>query len=162
TTATEKQALALTLVPAGNLDAEVPLGGGLTLTFEAAAQVGSGAALVLRPDDNPVVLVDAYDSAVAFAGGRFVAAVSHRPGAVDGAGGPGLTGALRLGAEAASGGVEVFVELHVERVPLVVTPPAEDGLLSQLMPSGGVVVPVSWTLRWSNSGLRFTGAAGLE
>ena len=67
-----------------------------------------------------------------------------------------------LGAEGTAGGVEVFAELHVERLPLVVTSAKEDGLLSRLMPAGGVPVPVAGTLRWSKHGLHFTGAAGLE
>ena len=45
-TATEKQAMALTLVPEGELLTEVSLGGGLIVRFEASEQV-LGAALVL-------------------------------------------------------------------------------------------------------------------
>ena len=172
--AAENQALVVTLAPGGALDQEIPLSDTLALSVEGATEIGGGAALMLSPDHDPAVILDVGGTSTALTSGRIAAHVTRRPAAGDTSAGnnagpdpsgPALqlrTVALGVGAEVtAAAHPDVFVEFRVDDGSLRLAPPDGDGLLTALLPAGGITAPFTASVRWSNHGLAFTGSADL-
>jgi hypothetical protein len=164
------QGLALTIVPSAAGDQVFPLGDALEVAVEATAQLGTGAALVLRPDRPPAATLDAGGPGSALTNARVgTSLIWNAPDwetaeGITAAGGNSITArrvAVGLGAEATRTATEVFAELVVEDGKLVVGAPAGDGFLGSLLPAEGLVAPFSFALRWSRAGLTFRGSAGL-
>ena len=55
----------------------------------------------------------------------------------------------------------VFIEFRVDDGSLRLSPPDGDGLLTTLLPAGGITAPFTASVRWSNHGLAFNGSADL-
>jgi hypothetical protein len=168
----ELAGLTLTIVPSAAGDLSIALGDQLELLLEATAQLGTSAALMLRPGRTPQVLLDSGGAAPApLRNARLRAAVRWTaPGWQEDSGvtaGDGTRFSVRrvtlaLGAEAASGDANVYAELIVEDGRLAVTPPAGDAVLASLLPEEGVRAAFSFALQWSREGLRFSGSGGLR
>ena len=167
----EPQALALALIPSAEGESTVQLGDNLELSFQATARVGTGAALILRPDHPSAVILD-MESATGgtLTTGRITAILAWR--AAEGETPTGFsvdsgslitasTISLGLGAEVTGKKTEIFAELAIDEVKLQIAPSPEDGLLSSILPSEGLTAQFSLTVRWSENGLHFQGSAGL-
>ena len=168
--AQEPRALALGLVPSTASELTIELDGQLDLTVKTSAQVGTGVAMILRPGGDPEVLLDmdgpagtALSSGSIAATLRWQATEEETPdGMSDGE--TKITArsiSFTLGAEVTSNGKDVYGEIAVDDGKLIVAPPAEDGLLSSVLPEKGLIAPFSLGLRWSKDGLRFRGSAAL-
>jgi hypothetical protein len=166
----EPQPLALALVPSTAGELTIELDGQLDLTVKASAQIGTGVAMVLRPDRAPDILLDmngpagnSLTSGSIAATLRWQAAEGENPdGMSDGE--TGITArsiSFSLGAEVTSNDKDVYGEFALDEGKLIVAPPADDGLLSSVLPEKGLVAPFSLGLRWSKDGLHFRGSAGL-
>jgi hypothetical protein len=169
-TSEELQGLALALVPSAVGNVSLPFGTDLQLNMEASAQVGTGAALILRPDRAPQVVLDVEGAAESLGGGRVAAALVWKaPEAatqqgVAANGGTTLTAgsiSIGVGAEANGSQLTAFADLSIKEGKLSVASPREDGFLSSVLPKS-VAAPFSFTLRWSQDGLQFRGGAGLS
>lgn len=161
----------LTLVPSAAGNMTVPIGDALELLLEATAQVGTSAALVVRPNRAPTVLLDSDNAATPLSNGRVRAVLRwtapdwHDGDAV--AAGDGTRITLRrvtfaLGAEAATAEASVYAELVVEDGRLIIAPPAGDGFLSSILPADGLHASFGFALQWSRDGVRFSGGGGLR
>lgn len=166
----ELQGLALALVPGAAGNVSLPFGTDLQLNLEVSAQVGTGAALILRPDRAPQVVLDVEGAGEALSNGRVATALAWKapeeatPQGVAASGGTTLTAggiSIGVGAEANGGQVAAFAELSVEDGKLSIVTPQDDGFLSNVLPQN-LTAPFSFTLRWSQDGLQFRGAAGLS
>jgi len=165
----ELQGLALVLVPSIEGNLSLPFGTDLELNVEASGQVGTGAALVLRPDRAPEVVLDIEGAGQSLSSGRVgTALVWKAPEGVPqqgvaANGGTALTAgsiSVSIGAEARGSRMAVFADVSVVDGKLSVASPQEDGFLSSVLPQG-LPAPFSFMLRWSQDGLHFSGAAGL-
>jgi hypothetical protein len=167
----ELQGIALVLVPSSSGVLSIPIGDELELTIDAALQVGTGAALILRPDRPPDVVLDIEGTTGSeLTSGRIVTTLTRRAAAWETSGGISADGgthvtarnvSISLGAEATTGNNDVFAALSFEKVKLVVAPPEDDGLLSSILPQEGMGAEFSLTLRWSREGVHFQGSVGL-
>ncbi|HKR15124.1 MAG TPA: DUF6603 domain-containing protein, partial [Pyrinomonadaceae bacterium] len=169
--ADELQGLSLALVPTAGGELKFSINDQLELKLTAETQIGAGASLVLRPDRAPDVVLD-MDSATGtnLTEGNIAATLTWRaaewekPDGVATSGRTQITArsvSFGLGAEGSAGNVDVFGEVAVEDGKLIVAPPAEDGLLSSVLPKDGLTVPFLLGVRWSQDGLHFRGSAGL-
>ncbi len=168
--AQEPGALALGLVPSTAGELAIELDGQLDLTVKTSAQIGTGVAMILRPDRAPDILLDmngptgnALTSGSIAATLRWKAAEEGEPDGnseVE----TGITArsvSFTLGAEVTSNDRDVYGEIAIDEGKLIVAPPADDGLLKSVLPEKGLVAPFSLGLRWSKDGLHFRGSAGL-
>jgi hypothetical protein len=172
TSASEPAGLILALVPSASGDLTIPFGPGTQLTIAATATVGTGAAIVLRPGQDPTALLDMEAAGGGeMTTGRVSATLAWRaeeweragdPNASDGTGVTARDLSIGFGVEAAGGDVDVFVDAGVDEGRLVIAPPSDDGLLASVIPEDGVNVPFSIGVRWSRDGLRFRGSAALS
>ena len=166
----DPQGLALALVPSAAGEFTIPLDDGLELDVKAAAQIGTGAALVVRPDRPPSTALDMdAPTGSALTAGSIRAAVTWRaaedetPGGLSG-GTTGITArsiSFALGAEATATDTDVFAELAIADATLVVAAPDDDGLLASVLPEDGLKASFSLTVHWSRDGIRFQGSGGL-
>ena len=167
----ELQGFALAMVPSTAGESTIPFGEALELTVQAGAQIGTGAALILRPDQPPSVLLDMNaTTGGALTSGRISAVVTWRagegdiPAGLSANNGTSITAraiSIGLGATATSTDADVFAELVIRDGRLVVAPPADDGFLASVLPEGGLNALFSLEVRWSRNGLHFEGSTDL-
>ena len=168
----EQQGLALGLVPSAGGELTIPFNDQLELKLTAAAQVGTGASLILRPDKGADVVLDMegatgtkLTSGSIAATLTWTAADGEKPKGASAAGGTQLTArsiSFGLGAEVGNAKTDVYAEVNIEDGKLVVAPSADDGLLSSILPKDGLNASFSLGVRWSQDGLHFRGAAALS
>jgi len=168
----ELQALSLSILPSVTGNVSLPFGTDLLLNVESSAQIGTGAALIIRPDRAPEIVLDADGAGQPFGEGRVVATLVWAPPEDPGSGQQGVetsrgTGlsvgsiSVGIGAEVSGGEVSAFADIGVQNGKLSVKPPQDDSFLASILPQN-VEASFSFTLRWSQSGLQFRGAAGLS
>jgi hypothetical protein len=168
----ELQGLALALVPSAGGELTIPVSNQLELKLAAAAQVGTGASLILRPDRGADVVLD-MDSATGtkLTGGSVAATLTwsaadwEKPNGASAPGGTQITArsiSFGLGAEVGNAKTDVYAEVNIEDGKLIVAPSTDDGLLSSILPKDGLNASFSLGVRWSQDGLHFRGAAGLS
>jgi hypothetical protein len=170
-TPAELQGLVLTLVLLGGVEEEFALSPGLKLVLHGAGAVGSGAALVFRPDRPASVILDVLQAAQRMAQGRITVhfySEGEEPATLLAAGGGSRIEARALflggGIEVSAGGApDAFLELGLKSGKILVQPGQEDGFLSSLAPLNGFEAAFDLALRWSEGrGLHFSGSASLE
>jgi hypothetical protein len=169
--ANDAQAVMLALVPSAAGDQVIPIGDGLELEVRASAQVGSGAALIVRPDGTVSALLD-MDAAfgTALTSGQVGVRLTWREDeenpsegmtASDRSGLSVRSASIGVGAQAAAHELDVFAELRLDDAALVVAAPDDDGLLASVLPEDGLKASFSVAVRWSRDGVRFEGSGGL-
>lgn len=177
-TASAKPGFSISPYARGNLAVELDLTETLKFSFEAAADLNGGIAIIVRPDQAIQVVLDIISTGGAGtnlpSGGQFSLSIvnqgsSGQPlllmGSENGSRLEYLSASMKAGVQLTSAGEsDLYGELELNGAKLVIQPGDDaDSFLAQLLPGDGFNVELSLTVGLSSAqGFYFRGSGGLE